>query len=444
MTTKTKTVALVDSRWTGHHPTYFREFLYSLLRVGSRVIALCPEPEEFSKVAEEVCREMNLDPKEWIVTGSFRGPNKSFIFPGMDHDPLSTMWRWVAAGRSLRATEARSTWKADLVFFPWLDSYLRFLPHWRWAEWVLNRPWSGLYFRSHHLKADWKPSKGTLSGVLARLAKGDFNLKAPSCRSLGVLDERFTDEIEALCGKPVMVFPDVTDTTIEEAETSVVSAIRARAGKRKIIGMIGLEKRKGFLTLLKTAVRCSEKRPWYFVFAGSVSEVGLSKGDLEWIDVVDRSANERDELDCIHLDRSEGRISDSDYNALLSSFDVVFTAYHDFPGSSNNLTKSACFKRPVIVSRGHCMEKRVREYALGIAVDQDDVDQTIDAIEKVLEGKNLDGTPLECRFEEYAKLHSQERLDEVFGEVIQAAFGSGNRAGAKAQASAVLEKGVGS
>ena len=94
------------------------------------------------------------------------------------------------------------------------------------------------------------------------------------------------------------------------------------------------------------------------------------------------------------------------------------------------------------MSRGHCMEKRVREYGLGVAVDQGDVDQTIEAIENIVDGKNLDGTSLECRFEDYAKQHSQERLDEVFREVIESALGSDCAAESKSSKSAVLEKSI--
>ncbi len=40
------TVALADTKWFGHHPTYFREFAASLRRLGVFVIALCPQPAE--------------------------------------------------------------------------------------------------------------------------------------------------------------------------------------------------------------------------------------------------------------------------------------------------------------------------------------------------------------------------------------------------------------
>ena len=105
MTTPVKTVALLDSRWKGHHPSYFREFLASLLRLEVRVIALCPEPEAFAETAAEVCRELGRDPEEWVVTERFTSPSKSFLLPGMEHDPPSTLWRWFLAGRALRRAE---------------------------------------------------------------------------------------------------------------------------------------------------------------------------------------------------------------------------------------------------------------------------------------------------------------------------------------------------
>ncbi len=429
MTTPVKTVAILDSRWIGHHPTYFREFLASLLRLEVRVIALCPAPAEFATVGEEVCRELGRDPADWCFSGEFTSPPKSFFISGMDHDPLSTMWRWFLAGRALRRAEAMTKWTADFVFFPWLDSYLRFLPHLRWTEWTLGRSWGGLYFRSHHLGEGWLSERSDFLRRLAYFAKGDQTLRAPQCKAVGVLDERHVEALAEVSGKPVLAFPDVADTAGAASESTLVDKIRSKAGNRKIIGMIGLEKRKGFLTLLKTAVRCSENRPWYFVFLGSVVRSGFDQDELEWLDVVDRTANEHGELDNTYLDQAGERIGEPEYNALLSSFDVIYAAYHDFPGSSNTLTKAAYFERPVIVSRGECMAKRVTEHRLGITVDQGDVDQTIEAIEKLLEGKNSDGTPLEAHFDDYRKLHSRERLDEVMRSVLDKAVGEGSANG---------------
>ena len=45
------------------------------------------------------------------------------------------------------------------------------------------------------------------------------------------------------------------------------------------------------------------------------------------------------------IDLDADRIPDDEYNSLLASFDVVFAAYEDFPGSSNTLTKASTTAR---------------------------------------------------------------------------------------------------
>ena len=52
---------------------------------------------------------------------------------------------------------------------------------------------------------------------------------------------------------------------------------------------------------------------------------------------------------------------ESCFNALIAESDLIFAAYKQFTGSSNLLTKAAAFRKPVIVSRGLCMGRRVEQ-----------------------------------------------------------------------------------
>ncbi|MEM7144041.1 MAG: hypothetical protein AAF591_02830 [Verrucomicrobiota bacterium] len=414
----TKTVALADPRWAGHHPTYFKEFFASMVRLGARVIALCPDPAGFRETAATVCDEFGLDVDEWIVTEELKGTKGGVNLLGLEHDPASTVVRWWTLRRAMRRAEARSGWTAGFVFLAWLDSYLRFMPSAAIADRMLGRPWGGLYFRNHHLARC--AEQGSVLNSLRRIAKGDFNLRADSCRVVGVLDERFTDELEALSGKPVLQFPDITDETRLDGPSAFTCEVLEKAKGRKIIGVIGLERRKGFLTLLKAALRAAEEgRPWYFVFGGTLSETTLSDEELKWLREVDERVNVEGEFDNIHLDLNAGPVPDTgEFNSLISSFDVVFAAYEDFHGSSNALTKAALFERPILASRGECIEARVNEFGMGICMDQGDVDQCMVGIEKLLERKDWNDQPLVPRFDAYRSRHSRERLDDVFREAL--------------------------
>ena len=65
------------------------------------------------------------------------------------------------------------------------------------------------------------------------------------------------------------------------------------------------------------------------------------------------------------------------FYALHSVCDILFGVYHQFAHSSGLLTKAAFFQKPVIVSKGYCMEERVRKYHLGLVVDEGDVSLSV-------------------------------------------------------------------
>ncbi|MCS3171609.1 hypothetical protein NXW76_06820 [Bacteroides thetaiotaomicron] len=62
---------------------------------------------------------------------------------------------------------------------------------------------------------------------------------------------------------------------------------------------------------------------------------------------------------------------ESCFNALIAESDLIFAAYKQFTGSSNLLTKVAAFRKPVIVSRGLCMGRRVEQYGTGQTTGED-------------------------------------------------------------------------
>ena len=181
-----RTVVLADPRWEGHHPTYFYEFTASLLRLGHRVIGLCPEPQQLQEEAHLIGQRLGIDIRDRMATGHLDDPGKAYLRPGQDHDPISTIVRWRCLKKAMFAVEKSSGWDADFVFLPWLDSYLRFQPSTKLAN-QLGKPWSGLYFRNHHL--------GSAQNTVLKAAKGDRSLRNKNCVAVGVLDELFSKAI---------------------------------------------------------------------------------------------------------------------------------------------------------------------------------------------------------------------------------------------------------
>lgn len=410
-----RTVALIDPLWIGHHPMYFSQFTASFLRCGARVIGLCPEPaaalEALARtVDEETATKLgDLVHFEKLATGK-----RSFFNGRFEGDPIRTFKRWHTAADTLADAEAACGMHADLVYFPYLDSYLRFLPFPLVPDAILKRPWSGLYLRNHH-----HGERPSLNKSLRLLAKGDAILRSRNCLGIGVLDERFISEMERLTAKTVTAYPDVTQGGLPAEPFPLALEIHRKAAGRRIIGMIGMERRKGFLTLLRTAMLARHRDPSsYFVCAGYVRLADYTEQEREEIQVIVAGITSG-EINNLHFDPAAGRISDEeDYNSLFSSFDIAWAAYEGFQGSSGTLSKAALFEIPCIATAGECVGQRVERYRMGLTIQEASAEEAITAIPHIAALTDRYGHALSPRYAEYREDHSLARLDRILGELL--------------------------
>jgi hypothetical protein len=407
---RVKTIALVDPLWIGHHPMYFSQFTASFLRAGARVIGLCPEPGDARKaldlaLGEDTSRRFAgqihyLPLNDWKY---------SLLSGSHGNDPLRTFSRWKQAAETLSQAEAASGLRADLVYFPYLDSYLRFLPISAIPGVLLNRPWSGLYLRNHH-----HGETPSLKKSLRLLAKGDALIRSNLCRGIGVLDERFIPAMEE-SGIQATAYPDVTQTGLPAEPFPPALEIQRKAAGRKIIGMIGLERRKGLLTILRTAQFAREAgHPYYFACAGNMNFSEFTMEEQAEIHALS------DGVGNVFFDPKTGRIpNEEDYNSLFNTFHIAWAAYEGFEGSSGTLGKAAAFEIPCLATAGECVGNRVESYHLGLTIPEGDAAQALAVIPLLAAGTDRQGNPLSPRFEDYRNHHSQERLDRILRELLE-------------------------
>ena len=414
------TVALVDCRWYGHHPTYFRAMSRALLKAGYRVVAICPAPDECAQFVREDFSD-DAGPAGRFHAVLFRDPPTVILPSRLDHDPVSTRRRWKELTRSLADAEEGSGWRIDCLFFAWLDSFLRFGSCESGPE-RLAIPWSGLYFRNHHLL---RP--GSFGERAIRLLKGDGLLGDDGCHSIGLLDDRPADRLTGLYGVKPVLFPDITNGFLPEQPTGRAKALRDQAGDRFVLGMISLEPRKGVMEMLRVA-DAARDQPWFWVFTGPYEEDWFTGRDRELIHRLKGEAD-RGEVDHLHLDLSGDRIPDgAEYNSVFCAFDAVLAVYPGWEASSNALTKAALFEKPVLAWDGGCVGQRVRDFRLGLTVDPNDVNGIIEAIGCLERGVDRDGQPLEPEFAAYRELHSLDQLQRSLVEVVENAQAVAGRA----------------
>ena len=99
--------------------------------------------------------------------------------------------------------------------------------------------------------------------------------------------------------------------------------------------------------------------------------------------------------------------------------EVLFAAYHDFPHSSNILTKAAIFQKPVIVSDGYLMAERVRRYRLGEVIQQKNPELCAAALRRILTDRQAWLEEHQPRWEEYRTANSREFAKRAIGQIVE-------------------------
>ncbi len=416
-----KTIALIDPYQGGHHLAYLRLFSQALLQLNCRVMTFSYEPEGLGEWINCHCPGMveqfhafemrPLQPSSIPLLGRVRS------IPGIGPVPQFTgiLGKWRQAANTIQAASNQVGYEPDLVFFDWLDSYFNhYLTH-HFIDRVFPYSWSGLYFRPGHQRFG-RRSLPFLKITLPHHALA----RSRNCTAVGVVDEWIVDELQRELKTPIVAFPDFTDEAAPDLDYDVVHQIRDQARGRKIIGLVGaLSKRKGIVTLLKTALNTQDK-DWFFIFVGSLKEKQYHQDydqqfpeEYQWI----RTTAESQPDNCFfHFQRIP---DESQFNALIEVCDVVFAAYENFPYSSNVLTKAAAFRKPVVASQGFCMGKRVERYQIGITIPEGNVEGCIEALNHQLIADSSVASELSYDFEGLRSHHCTERLQDSFAKVLE-------------------------
>lgn len=385
-----RTVVLFDGHHLGHHLSYQRNCTLACLELGFRVILCSPCSESVGQW---------LSQKHPERAGDFR----AFFFEPLQAPKSSRnflkKWialRWLIAniflirGTVLRIKKVESLPIASVVLLraePYVELAKYRVFH-RFLRSIIPAPWSGIIFRSILRKEDQN-----LRRYLTDISRQNF----------AALNE---SDLDTIGKRGICQFPDITETEILPLDTNR-EKVRKKAKGRPIIFLFGfLSRRKGLLTFLEAAQSAMGSK-YFFLVAGPVIEKEYSEDELNW---VRKSAGWENVL---LLDM---HFSDEELNSLVSNSNVIFAAYENFSGSSNVLSKCAFFRKPVIVSKGELMEKRIASYQLGVVLENRSPENVIEAVNLAL--KMVDKKPFIDGARAYFALHNYERLLTVLNEVI--------------------------
>jgi hypothetical protein len=293
--------------------------------------------------------------------------------------------------------------KPDLVFFLKVDDFVKGLLTGRWIDRVFPYNWAGIYI---HLRF---PVRYKLTFFRKRFYQPFAAFASKKCRRIGILQEDAADRLKGLTSKPIDILPDVSDES-PPAASRLTEQVLQKANGRKIIGLIGgQDRRKGSFLMFDIARRCQHKSNWFFLFCGKMN---YANSDREIESLKKIIGNPGAWQNCFfhfkHLP------DESCFNAVVGICDVIFAVYRNFPFSSNIMTKAALFEKPMVVSAGNLMARRVEKFDLGTSCDPDDLDACIHAIENV-----MDHPPAPDGYRNYHYQHSKDQFQSRFRALIE-------------------------
>jgi hypothetical protein len=399
-----KTIALIDWNWVGHHPTYFTHFAAAMAEAGAEVVPFCADPTDFAQ--RLVGLDLGGEAAARIATAEkVEGPRPSNFRPARWRGIYEARKFFGGLGKQLRAWETKHGRKIDLAFFACIyDRQFECLAS---AERWFGYEWSGLYLHSRSFRLPGSPIPGWWG-----LPCPEKIFTGRLLRSVAVLDEGAVEPLRNLtAGKPVLVFPDITDANTDSAAPSLGAKFKALAAGRPVVSLSGyLQKTKGIAEFV-AAARAPGLQGVLFVLAGSISLHGFSVAERE--DLQRAIATAPNILTHL-MDLPEPAM-----NSVIQMSDVIFAAYRDFPNSSNALTKAAVFERPILVSDGHLMGERVRNFGLGEVVTEGDVGEIVAALERMSAPGYLEALQRRAKWAEYREAHSMARLTQVMRSLLE-------------------------
>lgn len=384
-------ILLVDPEITGHHGTYLRLLSQAFLRLGYHVCVLSSVYPQWFRVnrtgSEKELRFMRISE---LTFSSFRSKRCRRTVRGF--------YRWAVLIMAVRRARRKFRGTMELVFLSYLDGYL--VPSlFHFSQYLLPARWSGLYVAPIEALPKRRKRYVPIGRILAK----------KKCTGIFTLVRNVTRRYGRTYGKLIWL-PDISDNSINDKQYSSVEAIKA-FHDRTIVGMVGAIARRKAVVQLVQAAELSQKEglPIAFVIAGRFERGSFTRNEQRY------------------LRETRGRISnlvwwpyfieeETEFNAIVSSCDVLFAAYPGFYMSSNMLAKSASFGKQVIALQDTYVGAITEKYGLGVTVPTITPEAILTAVLKASVTK-LD-SQIVIKRSRFKLLHSEAAFDRALCTVL--------------------------
>jgi len=287
----------------------------------------------------------------------------------------------------------------DLVFFLYLDLMAEQRRNIVALDRSGSRPWIGILF---HPRLARDPNAGIEGYFKSRNARGGVFLVPSGIPAYA----------EATPKLHFALAPDVADLEVPNEPSELARDLRKRAGNRTIVLQIGsITAHKGISTLLDVIAAADPSR-FFFALIGEVHWESFGEHKARIRSFYSRAPEN------VYL--SQGYIaSERDYNSLIMASDIVYAVYQGFGSSSNSLTKSAGFRRPILVSEKSLMGKRVGSANIGAVAPEGDAKAILEKLCWLAEQPKD-----RFAFDAFSEEHSVEALKLVIENALPSWLGA--------------------
>jgi hypothetical protein len=294
-------------------------------------------------------------------------------------------------GQRLATFKKKSKWRPSIIFNMYMDMYAPDQKRWALFETVNPLPWAGIRF-------------------VPSATGNEAYYQLPSLAGMCFLNETIQKQYRVLMpSKAFGYLPDITESALPAAQTDLVTHIKAQAQSRSIVFLGGTLGGNKNLAKWYELIALADSSKWYFVQIGEMFENTLTPEDAQAL------AQITEQCPANLFIKREYLPDEAAFNEVIAASNIIFAVYRNFTVSSNMPGKAAAFEKPILVAEGHLMGERVKQYGIGLAVPENDVEQMYMGLQQLRQNQSN----LKNNFEAYREDFSAQALGNHLTATLQ-------------------------
>lgn len=390
------TIALISPYSGNRFATYLNYYAENLLKKGKKVIVISPE---FFEIAQYVKLKVPRYLDNFTAL-----PLDEKIFS--DHRPnyFELLGRWNAINSKIKQAEKVVNAEVDFAFFSPIDPFIRESVHLFLLDFVFKYKWSGIYFNPKPYRL-----KQLKLNVDPKFLEPDYLFRSENCVGVCVLDRFITEPLKSRVYKKVVVFPEISNVSIQKKESVYSKQIKEMAKSRMVVGLLGVEQNEGITALIRLIKKVDIDK-YFFVFAGKLD-----------FSIMDDEQRQEIELFMNHHEPNIlfilNPLNEEEINQIYKEIDISYLYFYNYVSSNNLLTKAAYYQKPILANKDFCVGDTVKKFKIGLSVNGK-MEESVNALE-FLRLERLDFNVFDKEaFSEYYALQSESFLTNAFEEIM--------------------------